>query len=284
MRLTSSFRGLALAAPALLLLLAGCAHPGPSGTVGGGGIVPPPPPPPPPPPAFTFDDLMGDWIGQLVPDNAARLTQNAYLRFDSDQLTESADSAGNEWTLTSSDRSFSFSTSGRLEAEMALLIGSSSLSLQAQMDGARAVLTGTYVQVGGDLFPVTGSVTLTRSSAGAFEVAELAGEWIGTAARPGGSGQDLEFLIDANGAVVQGRMLKRNGETRRRYNATAGAFSYFDDSIGRMENVVLISDVGQVSTFHYLLMDVDGTLLAGPGTDDALGAGLIRLSPAPPAN
>lgn len=169
----------------LTLLLAGaCAHPGPSGFIGGGGIVPPPPPPPPPPPSFTLDDLMGDWVGQLVPDSAGRSIQNVYLRFDSDQLVESADSAGNEWTLVNSDRFFDFSSGGHLNAEIALFVGSSSLTLGVQMNAARIVMSGTYVQVSGDLFPVTGTLQLERSSgAGMYDIATLEGDWSGKIGR-----------------------------------------------------------------------------------------------------
>jgi len=271
---------LALYAP-LLLTLGACAHPGPSGGIGGGGntIIPPPPPP-----TFSFDDLMGDWIGQLAPDSSGRLTQNFYLRFDSDLLTECADSAGNEWTLTNSDRFFDLRTNGRLDAEMGMWIGSSSLSLQAQMDEAHTVLTGTYLQVGGDLFPVSGTLILTRSGAGTFTIDMLEGKWAGSATRVNGRGQTLELDLDATGEVLGGAIRRRGGSIRRSFAAGAGSFSFFDASIGRIEDVELTATDGRVSRFHYLLLDVDGTLLAGPGTDEVLGAGLIRLSPALPVN
>lgn len=223
---------------------------------------------------------MGDWVGQLVPDSAGRLTQNVYLRFAADQLVEAADSAGNEWTLVNSDREFDFSSGGALEAEMAWLVGASSLAIQAQMDAARTVLTGTYVQVGGDLFPVPGTITLTRSAAGAFTSALLEGDWAGTGTRVTGEGLVLEFSIGPGGDLLAGRIKRRNGTIRRSYLPAAGSFAFFDDAIGRLQDVVLVGDNGKVSTFHYLLVDVDGTLLAGIGTDEVFGAGLIRLEPA----
>lgn len=267
--------GAKMAAVALILLGA-CAHPG-LGGLGGGGVVPPPPPPPP---AFTLDDLMGDWVGQLVPDAAGRRTENLYLRFASEQLVECADSAGNEWTLTNSERRFVFHGGGRLEAEMGLLVGAASLALEMRMDESLAVLEGTYQLVGPDLFPVRGSLTLTRSAPGAYDLEMLAGKWSGTAEKPGGSGQGLELELDAAGALVDGRIVRRNGSTRRTFSAGAGSFAFFDDSLGRLEDVVIVADNGMSSTFHYLLLDPDGTLLAGPGTDEVLGAGIVRLQPA----
>lgn len=266
-------RWLSLTAP-VLLLLGSCAHSGSDGSVGGGGN------PPPPPPSFTLDDLMGDWIGQLEPNSSARQIQNFYLRFAGDQLVECADSAGNEWTLTNSDRDFTWSTSGLLEAEVALQLGTSTLTVRARMNAARAVLTGTYVQVGADLVPVRGKLTLTRSAPDAFEIAQLDGKWAGTAARVGGLGQGLELGFDTGGEVLGGVIRRRNGTVRRLFLSGAATFAFFDTSIGRLEEVTITATNGFSSTFHYLLLDADGTLLAGPGTDQVFGAGLIRLEPA----
>lgn len=265
------------------LALGACAHSG-SSSISGGGSTVPPPPPPPPPPSFTSDDLMGDWVGQITPDNPARQTQNVYLRFASGQLVEAADSAGNEWTLAGSDRRFDFNSAGVLRAEMALLIGVSSLTVQAQMDAARAVLSGTTVQVGGDLFPVPGTIELTRSAAGTFTADLLQGDWEGAGVNPSGRHQDLFFELDALGGVLSGRMQRPDGRVRRTYAPGATTFAFADDAIGRLDDVVMVSDGGVTLAFHYLLLAPGGTLLAGPGTDGQLGAGLVRLTPATAAD
>ncbi len=223
---------------------------------------------------------MGDWVGQLVPDNPARLTQNVYLRFNSDILAEAADSAGNEWTLSNSEREFDFSSSGVLSANLGLLAGTSGLQVVASMDAALTVLAGTYVQVGADLFPVTGSLELVRSSGlDMFDEAMLAGTWSGDASNALGRSQLMELEFDAAGSVVSGKMTRTGkGSVRRTYVNGAGNFSFFDSAIGRIENVVLTATNNETTTFHFLLMDRDGTLLAGPGTDSKLGAGILRMT------
>jgi hypothetical protein len=266
---------LTLLAPALLLL--GACSGGGGGSVNGGGK--PPPPPPPPPPSFTLEDLMGDWVGQLEPDAPDRPVQNVYLRFASDELVECADSAGNEWTLTNSDRNFTWSARGRLRASLALQLGTSTLELDLNMNAARAVLRGDYVQVGPDLIAVPGRLVLTRSGAGAFDLELLEGTWEGKASRDGGVGMGLEFGIAADGSVLGGALRRRDGSVRRLFPAGAGTFAIFDDAIGRLQDVTVTGVNGVSCTFHYLLVDASGTLLAGPGTDQVLGAGLIRLAP-----
>lgn len=263
-----------LAAIPAAWLLASCAHSGNVGSVGGGGS------PPPPPPVFTLEDLEGDWVGQLTPENSARPVQNFYLRFVNEDLASAADSAGNEWRADNSDRVFHFKKTGLLEANLGLLVGVTGLEIQAKMNNARAVLSGTYIQIGPDLFPVEGSLELVRSSgASMFGTALLAGDWTGTVANPLGRSQIMNLSFDAAGAVVGGAMIRTGqGTTRRSYSVGAGTFSFFDGAIGRIQDVTLTADDGTVSFLHYLLVDRDGTLLAGPGTDQIFGAGFLRLS------
>jgi hypothetical protein len=265
-------RALLAALPAAVLTIS-CTHGG-SSTVGGGGTTPPPPP------VFTIDELNGDWVGQLTPDNPARLVQNVYLRFVNEDLATAADSAGNEWTEVNSERIFSFDADGLLEANLGLLVGVSGLEIQAEMDDARAVITGVYTQVGPDLFPVSGTLELVRSTGPAmFTEAMLAGDWVGDAVNEVDRSQILEFTLDASGVVVTGAMIRPGLKTvRRTYSAGAGAFSIFDGGIGRLENVTLTADNGVESFLHYMLLDRDATLLAGPGTDNQLGSGRVRLN------
>lgn len=255
------------------LLLAACAHSGSSGDVGGGGTTPPPP-------VFTIDDLDGDWVGQLTPDNPARPVQNFYLRFADEDLSSAADSAGNEWRDDNSDRVFAFDADGILEANLGLLVGVAGLEILAEMNDARAVLAGSYTQVGPDLFPVAGTVELVRSGGPSmFEAAMLEGDWVGEAANALERHQILNFTLDADAAVVTGAMIRPGLKTvRRTYSAGAGVFSFTDGAIGRMDNVTLTSDDGKVTFLHYLLADRDGSLIAGPGTDQQLGAGFVRLN------
>lgn len=268
-----SFLRTFLAAIPAAVLLGACAHSNSSGSIGGGGG------PPPPPPGFTLEDLEGDWVGQLVPDSSARLVQNFYLRFAAEDLTAAADSAGHEWRTDNSERSFSFSKAGQLGVNLGLLTGVSGLEIEAEMDDARAVLSGTYVQIGPDLFPVTGTLELVRSSGpGMFEQALLEGDWTGTATNPRGRTQLMNLTFDAAGAVIDGEMIRTGqGTVRRTYSPGAGTFAFFDSAIGRIQDVTLTADDGTVSSIHYLLVDKDGSLIGGPGTDQRFGAGLLRL-------
>jgi len=255
------------------LLFAACAHSGSSDNVGGGGGTPPPP-------VFTIDDLDGAWVGQLTPDNPARPVQNFYVVFADEELESAADSAGNEWRTDNSDRVFAFDADGILEANLGLLVGVAGLEILAEMNDARAVLTGTYTQVGPDLFPVPGSVELVRSSGPSmFKESMLEGEWAGDASNAHHRRQILEFTLDADGVVVAGEMIRPGLKTvRRTYGPGAATFSFFDGSIGRMQDLTLTADDGAVTFLHYLLVDRNGTLIAGPGSDQQLGAGFVRLT------
>lgn len=271
--MSSNFQRAPWAVLAACLALAACAHSGSSGSVGGGGGTPPPP-------VFTIEDLDGDWVGQLTPDNPARPVQNFYLRFADEDIESAADSAGNEWRTDNSDRVFAFDADGIFEANLGLLIGVAGLEILAEMDDARTVLAGSYTQVGPDLFPVAGSVELVRSSgASMFEESMLEGDWVGEASNAHERRQILNFTLGVDGAVLTGAMIRPGLKTvRRTYSAGAGTFSFFDGAIGRMQDVSIMADDGQVTFLHYLLVDRDGSLVAGPGTDQQLGAGFVRLN------
>ena len=235
---------------------------------------------------------MGDWVGQLVPDSELRSPRNFYLRFASDQLTESADSRGNEWRLDNSDRTFTFAASGALQVDMAQVLGTNSLSLAGQMDDSLSMISGTWTWIGPDEFPVSGTFELIRSSGpDMYDVASLEGHWRGPGANPFDRTQILDLNLDATGTVVDGMMIRTNlGTIRRTYSAGAATFTFFDSAIGRMENVVLTADGGapaglggggETSTFSYLLVDPDYTLIGGPGVDSQFGSGIVTLERQP---
>jgi len=265
--------------PKALLLLFGLAlttacSGGSSGSVGGGGNTGNDP-------VFAWDDLNGDWLGQLVPASGANRARNVYLRWVNERITEAAESGGNEWTNVNSDRHFKFTTHGSLLADVKANVGTSRLVVQAKMDETFSTITGTFTltDIAGN--KVNGTVTLSRSSGpDQFEQADLTGRWDGLGRNGAGKFRFLKFELDGTGGVVDGLMRHPTTEVKiRDYSVGAGTFSFTDSSIGRINNVVMTADQGQTITFSFMLIDVDGTLLAGPGVESDLGAGLAELVP-----
>ncbi len=270
-----SLSGLARGLALLLALLPLAACSGSSSSVGGGGTVPPPGGDAGS--TFAIQDLEGDWVGQLTPDAAN--VRNFYLRFQNATLVSAAESGGLDWTALDSDRDFQFTADGRLAATMALQLGSGSMSLSGQMDESRAVLTGTFRLTDADGQRISGSFSLVRSSGPDMYVqAQLEGPWDGLGRNGLGKFRFLSLVLDADGLVSSGTMLHPETEVLiRTYSAAAGAFSFSDTAVGRLDDVVITADSGETITFDFLLLDPDATLLAGPGVESALGAGIAEL-------
>jgi hypothetical protein len=267
-------RILPLALAAGLLSLPACGGGG-SSTVGGGGGIKPPPPPA----SYSIDDLMGDWVGQLQPAAIGSTAHNVYLRFANGVLTEAAESDGGQWTEATASMGFVFSAKGVLKTDLRADLGSSRLLVSGQMDAALATITGTFTLRSSGGQKLTGSFTLSRSSgADQYSQEMLTGRWDGLGQGSAGKFRFLKFELDTDGIVVDG-LLKHpdTQEIIRNYANGAATFTFFDSSIGRIENVVMTSMGGHTLTFEFLLLDVDGELLAGPGVESGLGAGIGEL-------
>lgn len=257
-------------------LLGACAHPGPdvvaitggAGSGGGGTVI-----------TFAIADLDGDWVGKLLPNDVVRPESNFYLRIAGGAVTEAANSLGHEWTAVDSTRSLDFSEVGAMASVLESTVYSNSMSLDAQMDDAMTMLTGTYSHLLADGSLVTGSFTLMRSSgAGHFNVSILGGDWAGHGSNLTGKKRTLTFAIADDGSVESGVMTHPlTLVDDHTYSLGAGSFAFADDSIGRLDDVVFAGDDGSILTFTYLLVDEDGTLLAGPAFDTLYSAGLVEL-------
>lgn len=230
---------------------------------------------------FRLEDLDGDWIGQLQPAALGAIAHNIYLRFVDGLLVEAAESSGGEWTDGSSTMGFVYNSKGVLKTDLRADVGSSRLLVTGQMDPSLATIAGTFTLRSATGNKLTGSFALSRSSGvGQFAQEDLTGRWDGLGTGSAGKFRYLKLELDAGGTVVDG-LLKHpdTAEKIRNYSFGAGSFSFFDTSIGRLEDVVVTADGGHTITFDFLLLDVDGTLLAGPGVESGLGAGIAELVP-----
>lgn len=260
-----------------LLLLAGLAlatacSGGSSGSVGGGGTGNDP--------VYAWEDLNGDWIGQLVPTSGNR-ARNTYLRFVDERLTEAAESGGIEWTTANATRLFKFNKHGALSLDLKANVGTARMVVQASMDETYSTITGTFTVTDAVGSKVSGTVSLSRSAGpGQFVQTDLAGRWDGLGRNGKGKFRFLKFELDAAGDVVDGLMRHPVTEFKiRDYSPGAAIYSFTDSSIGRIDDVIMYADQGQTITFDFLLLDVNGTLLAGPGIESDLGAGVAELVP-----
>lgn len=254
----------------LLGTLASCSHGGGQSAVaqGSGTVI-----------VFSLADMEGDWVGQLVPDNAAKPPRNFYLRVSGGQLVEAADSVKTTWTTGDSQMLMDLAQDGELHIDMDYLPGSSSMVLDGLMAFDKESLTGTYDYSGSVLLQSSGTFTLTRSSGpGHFTMPLITGDWDGYGYNKLSRTRDFELVIDvATGQVLSGRFIRPDGSTQHNYSIGAGTFAYFDDAVGRLEDVVLVADNGHVVTFQQLLVDADGTLMGGPGHDTQMGSGIIEM-------
>lgn len=261
---------------ASLGLLGACAHPGPdvvavtggAGSGGGGTVI-----------TFALADLEGDWVGKLLPDDAVRPENNFYLRIAGGSVTEAANSLGHEWTSVDSTRTLEFSDAGAMLSVLESTIYSNSMSMDAQMDDAMTMLTGTYSHLIADGSLITGSFTLMRSSGvGHFDVSLFGGDWEGFGVNLVGKKRILSFGVAEDGSVESGVMTHPvTMLDDHTYSLGAGSFTFADDAIGRLDDVVLAGDDGSFLTFTYLLIDEEGTLVGGPAFDTLYSAGLVEL-------
>jgi hypothetical protein len=61
------------------------------------------------------------------------------------------------------------------------------------------------------------------------------------------------------------------------YDAASNVFVFFDAAIGRLDTVTMTGTDGSTLVFDFLLVNDDGTLMSGPGTDSLLGSGHVEL-------
>lgn len=227
---------------------------------------------------YSLDDMEGDWIGSLVPDNPTKPRRNFFIRVTGGQLVEGADSARSEWAPNDSLLSMSISQDGDVEASLSSLVFVNTLEISGVMDFDKDSISGTYDYAGPALLESQGTFELRRSSGpGHFDLDVIAGLWDGYGYNVLSNTRDLELELDATGAVIGGKFTRDDGSTVHSYLPGSGSFAYFDDAVGRFQDVVLVADDGTITTFQHMLVDEDGTLWGGYGHDSKLGSGVVEL-------
>jgi hypothetical protein len=225
-------------------------------------------------------DLEGDWFGQLIPDSVARDKRNFYFSVVGGQLIESADSLGNQWTSIDTS-SLDITTEGLLSASMSSVLVTNNIVLSAQMDDAMSMLTGSFSHLDPSDNVIDGTFILRRSlGAGQFAAPVLEGSWSGIGINSVGKRRFIDLLLDAAGDILAGELIRPfDGAVQHVYSAAPGnAFTFTNDSVGRMDNVQITADDGSILFFTYALIDEDGTLIGGPGFDSLMGSGVAALT------
>lgn len=261
---------------AALTFTVSCSGGGGSGAVGGGGTGGGKGP------KFAWEDLNGDWIGQFSPvSGGSTQPANAYLRWVNERLTEAAESHGAQFLASDSTRTFTFTGKGVLTCDLQANVGLSRLRLTGQMDETATLLEGDFKLTEEDGGEVFGTFLLSRSiGAAQFSQAMLERTWDGLGRNGVGKFRFLSFELDASGLLVGGTMHHpETEELIRTYGAGAGTFLFADTSIGRLDNVTMISDQGETLFFPYLLLNADADFLSGAGIESVLGSGLAELVP-----
>jgi len=254
---------------ALLGGLTACSHGGggSSSAVGSGTVI-----------LYSLADMDGDWVGQLIPDNPTKPRRNFFVRVTGGSLVEGADSARSEWSLSDSLMSVSMSQDGDVEAVLSSLVATNALDITGVMSFDKESISGTFTYAGPAVLESQGTFELHRSTGpGHFDLDQIAGAWAGYGYNVLSNTRDLDLELDAAGAVLSGRFSRADGSTVHSYVPGSGSFAYFDDSVGRFQDVVLVADDGTITTFQHLLVDEDGTLLGGFGHDSKLGNGIVEL-------
>lgn len=261
----------------LLSALAACAHPAPSATVaspgtGGGGSATV---------TFSLTDLDGSWYGKLEPTSLARAQRNFYIKISGGVVTEAADSLGNQWLSADSNHTLDFSSTGALNTSMASIVEQNEMILNAQMDDAMTLLSGDFSALAPSDVLTEGSFTLQRSGGvGEFTAANLEGDWSGYGTNSNGRRRNLNVSIANDGTITFGEVVRPLTLAQIHvYSAGSGTFALTDDTVGRLDNVVMFADGGDVTTLEYLLISQDGSLLGGPGFDTLMGRGVVTLGP-----
>ncbi len=263
-----------------LVALGSCTHGGASffGIIGGGASGGT---------QFTRSDLAGDWTGVMTPDDPALESYPFYIRADSAGTPfAGADGLGTDWDLATAQTSAAVDELGNIGIE---IDGTGSVNrIQYSGSFAPGALShsGTYTIYKHSAIVQSGSYQVTRSSGpGHFTIAQhLAGSWSGIAWRHVMTRKrDLLLDLAPDGSVTGGELVGEHIFTVNGQNAGIFNFSTGIDSVGRLDNVHMVSDDGSTQDFHFLIVTDDGTLMGGPGVDSVLGDGIVRITKSPPA-
>ncbi len=229
---------------------------------------------------FTMGDMNGDWTGEMIPANPAQTSRNFYIRVDNGVVTDCAEGFGSQWNPSTANITMDFTNQGYLDIAATSFGADGDCSIQGTMNLAMNMINGTarVLHSNGTLFE--GTFELRRSTGpGHFNLGLIKGLWNGRGANSRDKFRLASIDVDANGVVQTAEVVNpSNSNLVHTYSPGAGVLAYFDDSIGRMNNVVLTADDGSTLSFDFLLINDLGTLITGPGVDSTLGSGHIELT------
>lgn len=230
--------------------------------------------------SFSMGDLNGDWTGELIPDNRQLIRRNLYVRVANGEVTDSAEGGGGEWNGSNANITLEFTNQGFFDVAAASNAGKGDMSLEGTMNVAMNRINGTVriVGQGGGIYE--GTFELRRSSgAGHFGINLVKGTWSGQGSNSRDKFRIASIEIDQNGVVQDAEVLHPvTSALVHTYSSGAGTLNYFDDAVGRMNNVVITADDGSTLSFDFLLVNDEGTLITGVGADSVLGEGRIELT------
>lgn len=231
--------------------------------------------------SFSMGDLDGDWSGELIPGVVDQLERNFYVRIADGLVGDSAEGAGGMWSEADAEVTLNFSSSGYLRLSMNSNGDKGKLAIEGTMDLAMTKINGTFT-----LEPPVGSTyggtfELRRSNGpGTFTLDLIKGAWVGKGINERDKFRLGEMNIDDFGKLNSAEV--RHPVTGQLVHfftsASDTSFSFFDDSVGRLNDVVLTDGLGETLTFDFLLVNDQGTLMGGPGASSVLGPGHAELS------
>jgi len=229
--------------------------------------------------SFAMADLDGDWTGELIPGTANQLERNIYLRLAEGLVNDSAEGAGGMWSEADANVTLNFSDDGFLSLQMSSTGTGGQLSLEGTMDLAMTKINGTFSLQPDQGSVFSGTFEVRRSSGpDQFTIGLLSGAWEGKGLNPQDKFRLADLDIDEFGVLLSAEMRHPVTDALvHTYSAGAATFSYFDSAVGRLNNVVLAANDGSTLSFDFLLVNDQGTLMGGPGTDSTLGSGHAEL-------
>lgn len=225
------------------------------------------------PPIFHNRDLQGAWVGSLIVDYGAEIT--TYLVCDPTGYPESgADGSGRDWTVTNTYSYTTVKPDG--DFYLSYVVGRELFVLEGRLGRSGTSMSGRYRRLE-DGVRVDGGEFAFALSAGPGTFAlddQVAGVWAGSARNADGAEVAVELTLSATGAVLEAKRSSSDLNS----SSSSSSVAFADDTVGRLQPFDLGFQDGNLQHFDFALVDLDGQVLEGPGTDSVLGPVRMRLT------
>lgn len=230
--------------------------------------------------SFSLLDLDGSWTGILTPTGDEHDPRNFYMRLEDGEFLAGAEGGGGEWSMFDTQQSVLMTTTGVFDVIVDRRFSPDRLELHGTMNMAMDTLTGDFVLVRDDGETFGGTFSLHRSvGRGTFSLDLLAGVWQGAGTNDDNRFRIVDFECDGSGSLVGAQMLRPfDNSVQHTYAAESASFQLSDTSVGRIREVTIQAEDGSELWLSYLLIDLHGTMLSGPGEDSVLGEGYLQLT------